>query len=92
MDQLLQTKLILESEQKYLSQLITLGSIKNREIREILLIENRKELSHINNLLFDECNHEWITDEIFNSLDDTVTKIRYCNICGLPYKKFSPIN
>ena len=34
MDQLLQAKLMLESEQKYLSQLITLGSIKNREIRE----------------------------------------------------------
>ena len=92
MDQLLQAKLILESEQKYLSQLITLGSSKNKAMRENLLIENKKELYDINTLLMTKCNHEWIKDEIFNSLDDTVTKICYCNICGLPYKNFSPIN
>ena len=72
-------KQLLESEQKYLKQLIEFPFTESKNLRETLLVKNLEELSTVNNFLRINCKHNWINE------DDDITIVTFCNNCGLQY-------
>lgn len=72
-------KQLLESEQKYLKQLLKFSFAENKKLRENLLVKNLEEITTVNRFLRENCKHQWIKE------DDDITIITFCNNCGLQY-------
>lgn len=72
-------KQLLESERKYIKQLLVFSDEETKELRNTMLNKNLSELITVNKYLRENCNHVWIKD------DDDIRIIRYCNNCGLDY-------
>jgi hypothetical protein len=72
-------KQLLESERKYIKQLLIFSDEETKELRNKMLNKNLSELLSVNKYLRENCNHMWIKD------DDDITTFKYCNNCGLDY-------
>jgi hypothetical protein len=84
-EQHIQLKHLLESEKKYIEYVLENNLSKNKRLRETMLINNSVELSIIKNFLYDNCTHEWVSDDIDISVD-VMKKIKYCEKCGLTHR------
>lgn len=82
MDELLQLKVVLESEKGNLEFLIEKGNSKFKNLREELLEINGRELSAVKEKIDKLCIHKWIEDEVELGFSG-MKKIIYCNNCGL---------
>ena len=71
-------KQLLESERKYIKQLLIFSDEETKELRNKMLNKNLSELLSVNKYLRENCNHMWIKD-------DDITTFKYCNNCGLDY-------
>ena len=72
----------LQSEIKYLEELIEKGAPENKLMRETLVKHSKEELERVGRELYKECYHDWVTDMIDVSIFQQ-KQVIYCNNCGL---------
>ena len=72
-------KQLLESERKYIKQLLVFSDEETKELRNKMLNKNLSELLSVNKYLRENCIHMWVKD------DDDIMTFKYCNNCGLDY-------
>ena len=72
-------KQLLESERKYIKQLLVFSDEETKELRNKVLDINLSESLSVNKYLRENCLHIWVKD------DDDLTIFKYCNNCGLDY-------